>query len=180
MKKNLNGILALTGCLVFLASIVFAGTWLYPIPSGTSPGDVFYAETGYMTNLAVGLQGQALRMGSNTRPTWGLSNYDYPTTLSPTGTATYSLATSARCLVYLNNASNFEVVLSESGAVDGQILEVQNISTGTAGFSNTTGTQKLSGTVTLGRYDNLVFRYVVESFSGGANQWVLVSHQNNN
>jgi hypothetical protein len=104
-----------------------------------------------------------------------------PTVLSPTGTSTYSLAPTGVSYVYLNNASNFEVQLSETGAVDGQILEIINISTGTAGFSDIAGVQELSaGTaVILGQLDSVVFRYISQTPLSALATWVMIGMSNN-
>ncbi len=191
MRKNLNGILALVGCLLLIASLSTAA-WRYPVESGLTTGDLIYAsgqgELGAINAVATGYV--LASAGAGTVPAYtatptvtSITAAKYvatSVTVSPTGTGDYTLSPSNRSLVYLNNASNFEVIISETSAVDGQELEIINCSNGTAGFSDSAGVLELTASsVTLGIRDVLKLRYVTYPWSAGTSQWIETGASNN-
>lgn len=64
------------------------------------------------------------------------------------------------------------VTMSETGAVEGQMLTVVNVGSNDCVFADSAGVSELSGTITLGANDSLVLRYT------GAT-WVQVATTNN-
>jgi hypothetical protein len=183
--KRLNSVLLLIAIAALMVTLVQAATWRYPVPGvdNLAVGDLIAYNGDGLTNIAAVATGYVMSSaGVATMPVWTATPYVRmirvdeiqitPVTLSPTGTATYTMPTTDYSSVYLNNASNNETILSEVGAASGQLLLITNISTGTAGFTDTAGVQEMTGNITLGQWDTLLYRYVVD-------RWVQVAYSNN-
>lgn len=80
--------------------------------------------------------------------------------------------TSSYVSLVCNDANGCDVTLSETGAVDGQILRITNTSGNPCGFADTSGVSELTGAIDVGSYDMLELLYV-------GDRWVQVGFSNN-
>lgn len=71
-----------------------------------------------------------------------------------------------------NDADGCDVTLGESGALDGQVVTLTNISANTVNFADTAGVSELAGVFAAGQWDTISVRYVDD-------RWVETSRSNN-
>jgi len=84
-------------------------------------------------------------------------------TLTPTG---------AHARITCSDADGCDITMSETGAVDGQLLTVTNVSTPAVNFADTSGVSETASTFAAGQYDSITFIYA-------SDRWVEVSRSNN-
>jgi hypothetical protein len=71
-----------------------------------------------------------------------------------------------------NDPQGCDVAISETGAVDGQILRIVCLTANVCGFSDTAGVTELAGALDLGQYDSLTLIYSVD-------RWIKTSASDN-
>jgi len=74
--------------------------------------------------------------------------------------------------IICNDTQGCDIMLSETGAVDGQILRVVCATTNVCGFTDSPGVSELAGSVDLGQWDTLSLLYV-------SDRWVETARSNN-
>lgn len=79
--------------------------------------------------------------------------------------ATHSLAPSTSYVsLTCNDANNCTITMNETGAVDGQIVRIVNVSANVCDFSDTSGVSELAGNWAMGQYDTLELIYATDRF----------------
>lgn len=89
------------------------------------------------------------------------------------GTATLTLApTSSHVQITCSDTDGCDITMSETGAVDGTLLTIHNVSANVANFADTSGVSELAGAFAMGQYDTISLQYV-------SDRWVELSRSNN-
>ena len=63
-----------------------------------------------------------------------------------------------------NDADTCDITLVETGAVDGQIVRITNVSANDCDFADTAGLTELAGAFAMGQYDTLELMYATDRF----------------
>lgn len=89
-----------------------------------------------------------------------------------TGTpATLTLnPTSSSVQLTCSDANGCDITMSESGTLDGTILNIINVGANDCNFSDTSGVSETTGAIVLGQYDSISFMYAVDRWvrTGGS------------
>ncbi len=71
-----------------------------------------------------------------------------------------------------SDANGCDITLSETGAVDGVVVRITNVSANVCNFADTAGVTELAGAFAMGQYDTLTIMYATD-------RWVELGRSNN-
>jgi len=71
-----------------------------------------------------------------------------------------------------NDADTCDITMSETNAIDGQIVKITNISANVVDFADTAGVSELAGAFAAGQYDTIEMIY-------SSDRWIEISRSNN-
>jgi hypothetical protein len=93
---------------------------------------------------------------------------------SGNGSAATATVTPSSSFIELtcSDADGCTMTMSETGATDGQVVTIVNVSANAATFADTSSVTEAAGSFAAGQWDAITYRYVVD-------RWVEVSRSNN-
>lgn len=133
----------------------------------------------HLSLIAEGVQGIGVisNSGAITRKFVGKS-YTVPQTMTVADSGDGNPAadtltpTSDVVQITCSDANGCDITMSETGATDGQPVEIICMTANTCNFADTAGVTEIAGAATLGQYDSILMRYTVDT-------WVQVGSSNN-